>query len=214
MKHRTTPVRALVCGALAALASCGSSNPDRAALVFEHPVRSFPGFPDSNFLDGVFYAQAELETQSKDEFGTDVVERTGAVPVHLRITLSGDVADELTIELKAGRMDPHLYLEDGTVLEHVPASQIVDTVATKYKATIEDRAFAPRLMKGRNDEIAGFLFFTVPGSVRLDGTDAYVTDEVGGIHVVDMRRSLLTFDYLTYENGVQRPSTVSVGLKK
>jgi hypothetical protein len=214
MNHRTTPVRILACGALAVLASCGSSNPDRAALVFDRPVRSFPGFSDSNFLDGVFYAQAELETQSKDAFGTDIVERAGALSVQLRITLSGDVADELTIELKSGRMDPHLYLEDGTVLEHVPATQVVDSVASKYKTKVENAAFAPRLMKGRNDEIEGYLFFAVPDSVRLDGSDAYVTDEVGGIHVVDLRRSLLTFDYLTYQNGVQRPSTVSVGLKK
>lgn len=200
--------------ALAALASCGSSSPNRGELVFSEPVSAFPGFADSSLQAGVFYAQCAYENDTKSELGVDVAEEAGVVPIFLRITLSGEIADDVTIELKTDRMDPHLYLEDGTVMKHVPALEIAQRVPKKFRASVEDTAFSPRLMRGRNDEISGYLYFEAPGSVRIDGASAFATDVAGGLHALSVRRSLLAFEYLDHVAGVQKSNTVNVGLKK
>lgn len=204
----------LACAALAALTSCGSSSPARGELVFSEPVNSFPGFSESNLQAGVFYAQAAYENDTKSELDVDVAKAANVVPILLRITLSGEIADDVTIELKSDRMDPHLYLEDGTVMRFVPALEVAQRVPKKHRPTVEDTAFAPRLMRGRNDEISGYLYFEAPEGVRTDGGSAYSTDAAGGVHALSLRRSLLAFEYLDHVDGVQKSNTVNVGLKK
>lgn len=195
-------------------ASCKSGAPKSSEHIFTDGARAFPGFEASKVHDSIFHAHASL-VDSDARFGVDLVKKAGVVAVELKVELMGGRdGDEASIVLDAGLMDARLYLEGGQVLERVLMSEVRASVPDKRRRAIADSEVESRPIRGRADPIQGVLFFRIPPRASVVGDRIFVRDASGGMHALDLKRSLLSFRYVSHEGGLQVMEIVYVGLKK
>lgn len=196
----------LVC--LALVAAC--SAPARGTVVgAPADFSSFPGFP-GQARSGAVWAEATLCSDQAAVLGQDLV-RTGLLPVVLRIGLR---ADDGAVHRLADDFDPHLYLQDGTVLERVPADEAA--AAGGRNQALEERiarlALRPGLLGDWETSAPRFLFFRLPERARVDG-DAILVPHGDHYRSLTLSDSLLALDLTHDRPGDERVETLHVGLR-
>ena len=130
-------------------ASGGASGKDLGG-----PPRNFEGFP-SQSLEGVVYAQAALDL---GVVGSKLLEN-GIVPIQLTVSLSGVGRDDYQVLLKPERMNPRLYLADGTSLRLLSTARVVDGMRDRDAKLIRQKALKGGLVS--SDAMHGILFFAL-----------------------------------------------------
>ena len=161
----------------------------------------FPGFP-AQAKSGVVWAETTWYANHAELFGQDLVRR-GVLPVALRIGMRAD--DGLAHRLE-GDFDPHLYLEDGTSLDWVPAEE-AGGKNRELAERIAELALRPGLIETWERTEPRFLFFRLPADAREEDGRVLVPYR-GHWRSLDLLHSLLAFD-LTDDRETR---TVHVGL--
>jgi len=199
---RGRSLRLVAALALVALAACGTLPESRVVA----PPTGFPGFPAQAGTAGI-WAEARFPTDQERRFGADLV-ALGLLPVELRVGRSDDAAEGDTPHLSAGGFHPHLYLQDGTVLEQVHAPRLVG-LPPEVRGRLEAALLDPSLLVAWKDARPGLLLFRLdPGRVRVQGTRA-LSRRPGADRELDLLQSVLAFSVAT-EKG---PVELRVGLR-
>lgn len=185
-------------------ASCASKGPKGRYL--GGPPENFEGFP-SQALEGVVYAKASFEVDQKQLFGADLIKKRGIVPVRLTIQLSGKDQEDYQILLNPERMDPRLYLLDGTPLNPVDPEQVAKGL--KDEAGMKIRRSALRGGLIGSEATQGHLYFQLASSEGLAGKGSQVTHTQGGLsRTLDLTHSLLSFNVT--DGDTQKPFYVGI----
>ncbi|MEW6072723.1 MAG: hypothetical protein AB1726_09055 [Planctomycetota bacterium] len=188
----------LVSSALLGLAGCRTPAEDRT--VVPAPA-GFAGFPTPAHA-GEVWARAAFVTNHARLLGADLT-REGILPVRLTVGRRGSAEGAPRVVAEA--IDPHLYLQDGTVLEWVPAGEVAR--GGRARERVAELALPLTLLAPWDSAPSGFLFFRIPASVRV--RDLHALSSAGGRHrELRLSRSLLAFAVLTDE-GTRR---IHVGL--
>jgi hypothetical protein len=124
-------------------------------------------------------------------------------PVAQRI---GRRADDGLAHRLEDDFDPHLYLEDGTSLDWIPAEE-VDGRNRELAERIAELALRPGLIETWERTEPRFLFFRLPPGARVED-DRVLVPSREHWRSLDLLHSLLAFD-LTDDRGTR---TVHVGL--
>ena len=163
--------------------------------------------------DGTLNCTLQVERNPREVFGYRLTKELNVVAVKLTVELL-DSADS-NAKLSAGKMVPVLFLEDGTALPHWPTLNLIGKVDDEEdKSRVENAGFEYGLLqKEGNDsssKLEGYLFFRT----NMNSEGKMVLDIEHGEEVtyaVDVRRSMLQFDYTRITDGVESVHTFNVG---
>ena len=178
MKSFLMPVTVVIsCLACFGCAS-GGGMPVDASLA--KPPESFKGFAP-NATNEIVVARARFVEDYEKLFGEDLIDDYGVIPIAIKIGLKGAGSDQETVYANPQQMDFQLFLEDGTALESIPASQVIkgdsklesklnalalheDDLPTFASAT--DKYVFFRLAPRKQFELSGHKFLHQAGSVQ------------------------------------------------
>ena len=194
MRHRIE-----LCTLLLLLSSClgSGSRPE----VLTSPT-SFPGFPNPAHF-GAVWAEASFVTNHAQVFETDLT-KEDLLPLFVRVGRRGEEAGAPRLVDEV--LDPHLYLQDGTVLEWVPQDQL-QLARRRTTDLVAETALKLSLLEPWEASPGGFLFFRIPEDVRLSGSYALSSND--HLHrELPLAHSLLAFDVFTDDG----PRRLFVGL--
>ena len=183
-----------ICTLLLTLVGCAAPAP--RGEVIPSPA-GFPGYPSPAHL-GAIWTEAAFATNHVRLFGEDLTDE-GILPIHVKVGLQG--AEAGAPRLAGEALDPHLYLQDGTVLEWVPHEEVV-TGTRAGRARVTELALPLSLLEPWSQAPGGFVFFRIGDSLRLKGTHAL--SSTGRCHrELDLLHSLLELD-VAAEDGSKR----------
>ena len=189
MSHRIA-----ICTLFLTLVGCAAPAPRGA--VIPSPA-GFPGYPNPAHL-GAIWTEAAFATNHARLFGEDLIGE-GILPIHVKVGLQG--AEAGAPRLVGDALDPHLYLQDGTVLEWVPHEE-VETATRAGRERVTELALRLSLLDPWSHAAGGFVFFRIGDSLRLKGTHAL--SSTGRCHrELDLLHSLLELDVVT-DDGTKR----------
>ena len=161
------------------LACAAESGVPKEGRISAPPVAS-NGFAPNMQVE-IVVARARFVEDYKKVFGTDLIEEFGVIPIAIKIGLKGAGSDQETVYANPQQMDFQLFLEDGTALESIPASQVIkgdsklesklnalalheDDLPTFASAT--DKYVFFRLAPRKQFELSGHKFLHQAGSVQ------------------------------------------------
>lgn len=177
--------------AVALLCACASSSlTSRDPLA--RPPSNFDGFP-SQTLQGIVFASARYIAEHDEIFGVDLFAKARVIPIAVTIRLRGPGQDEAQALLNPERMDPRLFLQDGTPLAALSAEAVVARVAPRHAANVRAHALQSGLLSPDGRE--AFLFFALEPRerFRFDG-ESVEREQDGATRELDLRASLLAFN--------------------
>lgn len=197
--------RMLVCLSALTLAACGAVGVQGEE--FGAAPRSFRVFSHQK-LDGAVYAQASFKDQTSD-FGVDLVEAAGVVPIFLQVQLSGPAGAGTNMMLGSGSMGLRLVLADGGVLKEVPLQDVVRAVDdADVEKKLRELKFPGGLLTAT--PMGGYVFFALqpPTEYAMAGRSLRHGRQ-GIVHSFDVADSLVSFD-IDIGNGKKIPFFVGV----
>lgn len=162
--------------------------------------------------DGTLNCTLQVERDPRTAFGYRLPKVLDVVAVKLTVELLD--SSESNAKLSWGNMVPVLFLEDGTALKHWKTSDLISKVDKDDRSRVQKASFVPNLLqKEGNDsssKLEGYLFFRT----NMNSEGEMVLDIEHGEEVtytVDVRRSMLQFDYTRITGGVESVHTFNVG---
>lgn len=198
------------------LQACGSSGPERSEVMFHAEDTDFLGFSSTNQHMGGFRALASFDSNTKQSFGQDLIDAAGVLPIHATIFWSEAASvPGVSFEIKESSMNPKLYLQDGTALTRVGVAEMRNRVSKKIRGGLDDMEFSYSGLSLRNrDQDTGYIYFALPPESTVDGSQLLFTGLAGEVHSVDIRRSLLSFNYTRRKDSIDQLQVMNVGLKQ
>lgn len=184
---------------MAGLASC-SSTPEaaKAKVVFQPANTSKPqemSVTTRRGQDEFVQCQAEINTNPSVAFGFDIGTRLDVVPVLVTVGLQ---SLQNKVILEAGIMNPILFTEGGSTLQHVPYDQLREQVPQEHLDRFRQARFKFETldqMKNSNTKVSGHIFFRLPSySGKMDEMVVAKTSESSS-HSSRLSRSMLQFTY-------------------
>jgi len=179
-----------IAGLLIALSACSSSGPRGGAL--GDPIRKVEGFTSKTIEQGVF-AEAMYDPDHPITFNYDLLKKRNIVPVHLRVEPVPDKATgDGPIMLIPESMNLRLFLQDGTALKHVPASEVSEMVGSEPAREVRSREFRGGLL---SEPKSGYVFFALAPKSEYRVSGGRVDHTLNGVvRTLDISGSLLSFN--------------------
>jgi hypothetical protein len=194
-----SPRPPLLAPLLLALAACGTL-PDAV----EAGPDWYPGFPRRAQVDGI-YAEATFRDDHARALGADLTSE-GVLPIWLRVgSLPGATPGAV---LSEDVIDAHLYLQDGTVLEHVAPERVAGRGARATDAAIAGALELSRVRPWDAAESGALYFAFAEEGVRVRSGFA-LSASTGVWRELDLLDSLLGFTVTTADG----PRHLFVGVK-
>lgn len=194
MNRRRTKLTTLAGLAFALCAACSSTGglPEEARLAA--PPQLATGYAVNSQI-GMVVAEARFVENPERTFGDDPVEEYGVVPISVRIGLRGQNAAHEGVYIDPAKMDFRLYLEDGTALAQIPASEVApdDSDLSRALAKLELKA-GDLMLLDDPDNKAAWIYFRLPERRAFAMADEQIEHRSGSVtRTLAIERSLLRF---------------------
>ncbi len=178
---------------LALLAACASSAGEvPKGGKIDKPV-ALNGFVSNAQVPGLVIAEARYSTNLKPTFGADLLDDAQIVAVLVKIGLPSKSDAEQDVQLTLEQMEFRLHLQDGTVLEAVPAESVLKG-DKEVSAKLVEKAMQNGFLKLSGGVKEGYLYFKLrpKEAFEIHGTEVlHVVNEIK--REIDLSRSLLSF---------------------